>query len=255
MTSPRIERGHYLSMDELVTLRVEVGKVADVSRRENKDRPKIIAQMICELALCTGGRVGELSVLTCGDIDLSRPGGETIRIQTFKKRGTNAHKAARYLPIIPPLLGLCRVFFDDKKRWGESVDTSAPLIIGKDGKPMCRKGWQLAWNRTLARYGLPKISIHGARHTFGVMLQRQTNDTRLLQSLLGHSSMDTTARFYTAISPDDMRKGMTGLSDALAEREKNKPVLTTTAPKSVLRPSVSSAMAEIRRASQQGTGQ
>ena len=50
--------------------------------------------------------------------------------------------------------------------------------------------------------------IHDLRHTAGMRTLRRTKNLRVVQELLGHTEIKTTATFYTAALVDDLRDAM-----------------------------------------------
>jgi integrase len=50
--------------------------------------------------------------------------------------------------------------------------------------------------------------IHDLRHTTGMRTLRRTKNLRVVQQLLGHTEIKTTATFYTAALVDDLRNAM-----------------------------------------------
>jgi integrase/recombinase XerD len=83
----------------------------------------------------------------------------------------------------------------------------------------CREAWQ--------RSGLGKrVSPHVLRHCFATHLLESGVDTRVIQALLGHSRIDTTAR-YTALSPATIGRTASPLDrlwkPAKGKRGKGKP--------------------------------
>src|SRR5260370_41699774 len=67
---------------------------------------------------------------------------------------------------------------------------------------------QAAWaiiKTHAAHAGVPDISPHTLRHTFGTHLMQHGADSRSVQALLGHSAISTT-EIYTHITDLHMRK-------------------------------------------------
>jgi integrase/recombinase XerD len=141
------------------------------------------------LLTCYGAglRISEAVALQLSHIDSQRM---LIRVE-HGKGGKD-----RYAMLSPALLELLRAYWRILRPAGPWLFPSWRLHLHLTAGAVqiaCREAWQ--------RSGLPKrVSPHVLRHSFATHLLERGTDTRVIQALLGHSRIDTTAR-YTAVSP------------------------------------------------------
>jgi len=142
-----------------------------------------------------GLRVSEVVALKIGDIDSQRM---LIRVRQGKG------KKDRYAMLSPRLLVVLRAWWRACHPAGRPHNSSPGewLFPGwRKGHHMHAASLQKACQEASRAAGLSKrVTVHGLRHAFATHLLENGADTRVIQVLLGHSRIDTTAR-YIAVSP------------------------------------------------------
>ena len=141
------------------------------------------ALMICYGA---GLRVSEAVAVKISDIDSKRM---LLRVEQGKGRKD------RYAMLSPRLLEVLRIYWRAARpkvylfpSWRTGKHLNASSL-----QQACRDAWQ--------RSGLRKrVTVHTLRHSFATHLLENGTDVRVIQVLLGHSLIDTTAR-YAAVTP------------------------------------------------------
>jgi site-specific recombinase XerD len=141
------------------------------------------ALMICYGA---GLRVSEAVALKVSDIDSQRM---LIRVE----HGKGAKD--RYAMLSPRLLEVLRRY------WKAARPQHYLFPSWRQNRHLCPTSLQLACREAAARSGLRKrVTVHTLRHSFATHLLENGTDIRVIQVLLGHSRIDTTAH-YTVVSP------------------------------------------------------
>jgi site-specific recombinase XerD len=172
----------------------EAAEPAWVQAIEMRDRA------IVETAYAAGLRISELAGLRLTDLDLSR-GELRVLGKGRKERMTLLGGPARdalgdYLSTARPLLA---------EGAGSPESQSDALFLGTRGRALGVRGMRLRIERLAQRAALPAgTSPHTLRHSFASHLLDGGADLRVVQELLGHSSLGTT-QVYTHVSPARLR--------------------------------------------------
>lgn len=147
--------------------------------------PSLKHKAALSIAYGCGLRVSEIVHLKVGDIDSERM---VIRVEQGKGRKD------RYVMLSPDLLELLRT-------WWRAARPQGWLFPGRDpGQPVTTRQLDRACKAAAATAGLDKpVSMHTLRHSFATHLLERKTDVRVIQALLGHRKLDTTAR-YTRVA-------------------------------------------------------
>ena len=148
------------------------------------------------VAYGAGLRVSEVVALKIGDIDSKRM---VIRVEQGKGRKD------RYVMLSPNLLELLRA-------WWRAARPRGWLFPGRDRvQPMTARQLNRACHAAadMAEIGKP-VSMHTLRHSFATHLLEQNIDIRVIQVLLGHAKLDTTA-LYARVATKTIQQVMSPL--------------------------------------------
>src|SRR6516164_1670946 len=147
--------------------------------------PSLKSRTALTTVYAAGLRVSEVVLLKIADIDSQRM---VIRVEQGKG-GKD-----RYVMLSPQLLRILRTYWRlaRPKRW---------LFPGRDDeRPLVPNVLHAACRSACAAAGLSKqVTVHTLRHTFATHLLESGADVRIIQVLLGHASLASTAR-YTRVA-------------------------------------------------------
>ncbi len=80
---------------------------------------------------------------------------------------------------------------------GDKWEDSGVVAVDHMGHPLSPNAVSLAFTRFIRRNNLPKITLHGLRHTFATVASAQGAPLFDIGKALGHSTPATTGRIYT----------------------------------------------------------
>lgn len=161
----------------------EMESVLNDIKQQIEEKENITQWIIFLFLYGLGLRVSEVVALTYKDIQ-----GETL---TILGKG----QKERQLPMPDFIRSALK-----KLPTGMAED---PLFINKNGKPISVRSIQLMVKNIRERLGLPEyFTPHAFRHSFATHLLEQGVDIRMVQELLGHSSLSTTQRYLSVNTLD-----------------------------------------------------
>jgi integrase/recombinase XerD len=157
---------------------------------------------LVETAYAAGLRIGELASAAVADLDLRR--GE-IRVigKGRKERIGLLGRPAR--AALEAYLADGRPVLREQARNAGVATEPHEIFLNHRGLALGVRGLRYRLERLRARAGLPLgVSPHTLRHSFATHLLDGGADLRIVQELLGHSSLATT-QVYTHVSPTRLR--------------------------------------------------
>jgi len=185
----------------------------DETRRLLAVADSLKVRVLLSLGYGCGLRAGEVVRLKAKHIDSAQ---KIIRVEQSKGRKD------RNVMLSPEMLDLLRQWWRVRP---SRDDGAAPvqeswLFPGrKPGKPMTTRHLNRLFHQTTEAAGIKKaVTLHALRHSFATHLLERGTDIRVIQALLGHDKLDTTAR-YTRVATG-MIAGVASPLDLLSQPRK-----------------------------------
>jgi site-specific recombinase XerD len=147
-------------------------------------------RVLLSLGYGCGLRAGEVVRLKVKHIDSAQ---KIIRVEQSKSRKD------RNVMLSPDTLDLLRQWWKTRRR---GFDSTTPveerwLFPGqRPDKPMTTRQLNRLFHEAADAAGIRKgVTLHALRHSFATHLLERGTDIRVIQALLGHDKLDTTARY------------------------------------------------------------
>jgi integrase/recombinase XerC len=182
-----------LTMEEmgrlLNAIRVDIAAMAGVPSEEVFLTVRDKAML--ETMYSAGLRIAEVVGLDWGDINFR---GRQARV-------TGKGSRTRQIPLGQKALDALLVYQRHyEHRWGRKAEGDAPVFLSQNNRRMVTRMINRIVLKWCAAAGIRRINPHMFRHSAAVHMLQGGCDVRVIQAMLGHSSLATT-QVYTAIRP------------------------------------------------------
>ncbi|MCW1957315.1 MAG: tyrosine recombinase XerC [Mycobacterium sp.] len=162
---------------------------------QERDPLALRDRLIVELLYATGIRVSELCGLDIDDIDTGH------RLLRVLGKGNKQ----RTVPFGRPALSALSDWLDDGRPSLATPDSGPALLLGPRGRRLDPRQARTVVHQTVSAVdGAPDIGPHGLRHSAATHLLEGGADLRVVQELLGHSTLATT-QLYTHVTVARLR--------------------------------------------------
>ena len=165
----------------------------DEARRLLAIASSLKARVMLSLCYGCGLRAGEVVRLKVKHIDSAQ---KIIRIEQSKSRKD------RNVMLSPEMLDLLRQWWKARVRFDSTTPVQECWLFPgrRPGKPMTTRQLSRLFHEAANDAGIKKsVPLHALRHSFATHLLERGTDIRVIQALLGHNKLDTTAR-YTRVA-------------------------------------------------------
>ena len=160
-----------------------------------------------EIAFLTGMRRGELVGLKWSKVDLSTRAlrVESTRVQTASgviEGAPKTEKGERVVTLDDTATGALIAWKlrqdDERAAWGKAYVENDYVFTYENGEPLKPDYATRLFEKLRVKAGLPKITLHGARHEHASLWIEGGGDITLLSKRLGHASSRITSDIYVS---------------------------------------------------------
>lgn len=181
----------------------EVLRLIESAKREG-DPISLRDYAVLELLYSSGGRVSEIVGVNTADISITKTHDGDITVLKLRGKGSKE----RIVPLGKFAVAAIEDYFTRTRPAlaAKSSKSEPALFLNARGKRLSRQSaWQIVLDAAIATGLEGKVSPHVFRHSYATHLLDGGADIRVVQELLGHSSV-TTTQIYTLITIDKVRE-------------------------------------------------
>ena len=132
-----------------------------------------------------------------------------------KETKTRASVRALYMP--DDIYDLLREERGRQNALWSQEETEDHVVLDRRGRPYSPNALSLAFTRFIRKNALPRITLHGLRHSFATIACHQGASLFDIGKALGHSTPSTTGRIYTHLVDRTHENTVLRVSDALKQ--------------------------------------
>jgi integrase len=181
------------------------------------------------VAATTGLRRGELLGLCWDCVDFEK-GIITVKRQLLiLKNGltleeTTKTKSGKRTVVLPEdtireLKAHRKRQVQEKLLLGEIYQDHNLVFCKSDGTPLDPREFTKHFQRLLKKAGLPEIRLHDLRHTYATLLLKKGVPAKIVQELLGHSSITITLDLYSHVTLEMQKLAAESLNGLLSKEK------------------------------------
>jgi len=216
--SDAVRKGLLVSNPMTTTTRVKVrGRSREVSVWDESQVRTFLAQSkgdphqaIFHVLLMTGMRRGEVAGLRWQDIDFDKAVlavrntyvvGDAGPTMSTPKSSSGGRVIALDVSTVNVLRHRQEAQRVDRADWGVGYRDLGLVFTREDGSPWHPDRLSEIFGQAVMRAGLPRITVHGARHTHATLLLKHGVPVKVVSERLGHADPAFTIRTYQHLLP------------------------------------------------------
>jgi integrase len=101
--------------------------------------------------------------------------------------------------------------------WADIYNNQNLVFAREDGNFLSPRQVLADYYKMLDKYGIERVRFHDLRHTYASLLMESETDLKVIQELMGHSSISTTMDIYTHLKMEQKRNSVEKMADLFDE--------------------------------------